>query len=236
MSTSYVYEWSRLKTQSINKNNSRAITYLGQPSTRHVLLHCLMMETSSLVPRMISSHAWKKSPTPRQRLLSRPVSCLMEQPSSICWSRLHQRPLKSMHIRSWSHICLRSCKQCRAWIWSGILTLLIHWKIIHVQSGDKACGDVWWPPQPCQETGRTSYEWTATRPNCSGSSQQLSWNGLTRRTSKSSLVMERQCSASHYYQIWPHSPHVTMKRLTDGCCCMHLTQPSMDTIQYSSGL
>lgn len=41
--------------------------------TRHVLLHCLLVETSSLVPRMISSHAWKKSPTPRQRLLSLPV-------------------------------------------------------------------------------------------------------------------------------------------------------------------
>ncbi|KAJ8394425.1 hypothetical protein AAFF_G00046360 [Aldrovandia affinis] len=66
---------------------------------------------------------------------------------------------------------------------------------------DKACGDVWWLPQPYQETGRTSYEWTATRPSCSGSSQQLSWNGLTRRTSNSSLLMERQCSASHYCQI-----------------------------------
>ncbi|KAL8579115.1 hypothetical protein ACOMHN_036054 [Nucella lapillus] len=51
---------------------------------RHVLLHCLMVEASALVPRVISSHAWKKSPTQRQRLLSRPVLCLMEQPSSRC--------------------------------------------------------------------------------------------------------------------------------------------------------
>ncbi|KAL8601155.1 hypothetical protein ACOMHN_002962 [Nucella lapillus] len=74
-------------------------------------------------------------------------------------------------------------------------------KRIGQEHGDKACGDVWWLPQPYQETGRTPYEWTATIPSCSGSSQQLSWNGLTRRTSNSSLLMERQCSASHYYQI-----------------------------------
>lgn len=39
---------------------------------RHVL-HRTMVETSSLVPRMISSQVWKKSPTPRQRLRSLPV-------------------------------------------------------------------------------------------------------------------------------------------------------------------
>ena len=50
---------------------------------QHVLLHCLMVEASALVPRVIS-HAWKKSPTQRQRLLSRPVLCLMEQPLSKC--------------------------------------------------------------------------------------------------------------------------------------------------------
>ena len=34
----------------------------------------------------------------------------------------------------------------------------------------------------------------------------------------------------------PYSSHLTKKKLTLGCCCMHLTQPSMDTMQYSSGL
>jgi len=50
---------------------------------------------------------------------------------------------------------------------------------------------VWWLPQPYLETVRTSYELTAAkRPSCSGFSQQLSWNSLTRRTSNSSLQME----------------------------------------------
>jgi len=31
-------------------------------------------------------------------------------------------------------------------------------------------------------------------------------------------------------------PHLTMKKLTLGCCCMHLTQRSIDNMQYSSGL
>jgi len=47
--------------------------YFFVTRTRHVLVHRLMVETSSLVPRIISSHAWKKSPTPRQRLLSLPM-------------------------------------------------------------------------------------------------------------------------------------------------------------------
>jgi len=75
-----VFSTSTLRSQSKNQQQLASIKndrelfarlYIGCQTrdgnlsfvtrTRHVLLHCLMVETSSLLPRMISSHAWKKS-------------------------------------------------------------------------------------------------------------------------------------------------------------------------------
>jgi hypothetical protein len=143
---------------------------------RDVLLYCLMMvEASTLTPTLIFSHAWKESPMQRERLLSRPVWYLVQQPSSNSCTRLHQRPLENMHSISTFLRCTLSYKQYCAWILLGNFTLLIHRNLAHVQSGDKVCGNVRWLPQLYQDTGRITYGCrpTVPRPSCPCSSQQL---------------------------------------------------------------
>jgi hypothetical protein len=121
---------------------------------------------------------------------------LMEQLSSRCWIRLYLRPLKNMYSISSSNRCPRSCKQYRAYVLFGKLTLLINWNVAYMQSGDKVCGDMRWLLQ----TGRIPWKCTTTRRSSSCSSQLLAWHGLNH-------IVQTTC---HYWWSKPLLPDLTI--------------------------
>ena len=120
---------------------------------RHVL-HRTMVETSSLVPRMISSQVWKKSPTPRQRLRSLPVCIVLDGAASIQMLKpaasktfeeyAHHIPYVSTKLQTVSRLDL---------VWDTYLADSLK------GSTRARCGQgVQRCVQPYQETGRAFYE------------------------------------------------------------------------------